>query len=517
MNSLRLFSTLSWLGFQAARGSSLSSASAGPSTISALPSLNGTASLLANSTLQTPLSSNDSSYAVNLGGPVTVVRTIELIPQPVHSSPSVPASKSLEYAEDSMSDILPLAINTQRPTLPAVFSPAKLASSFGASASSVSQLQIPRLSGQAVEHPKLQPIVVGGITYYPVHAHHTHSDAVFWQAKPQPSQTRSGAAQWHDDYAKHDSNPYQGNQNEAGSESRAGQAGLPPVVVGGLTYGPIAKGFESGGQTSAPTLSLSLSTEIAQLAALPLVGIKSTLDRTQGGSMAANLQNDPSPGNSGPVQTQSPSLTSPIVISGLVLGSQTLTALSEGSDFIINSSNRRPDSLGITVNSISTSSSDLAFTTPTPSLAVTNMSGALAPTYPFAISGQSIVPASPLTFIIAGETFTAYPSGLAIDGTEVFEGSTGITVSGTTISLGSSDMIIGTRTIPIASISGLGSALSSGLSTGVSTETSGSTSTNQSGKSSHQSAAGQLKALRSAAVVWPALLIALTVSWYVGM
>ncbi len=124
------------------------------------------------------------------------------------------------------------------------------------------------------------------------------------------------------------------------------------------------------------------------------------------------------------------------------------------------------------------------------------------------ITVQSIIPASPPIFTIASETFTAYPRGLAISGTEVFQGSTAITLSGTVISLGSSEVVIGTSTIPFASVTGLGAAISSGLGAGgsVSGGGFGPTATSTGAKESHVSAAGQLE-VRGNMMVWFGIMV----------
>ncbi len=144
----------------------------------------------------------------------------------------------------------------------------------------------------------------------------------------------------------------------------------------------------------------------------------------------------------------------------------------------------------------------------------TTTSGALAPTSSFGmITVQSIIPASPPVFTIAGETFTAYPSGLAISGTEVFQGSTAITLFGTAISLGSSEVVIGTSTIPFASVTGLGAAISSGLGAGgiVSGGGFGPTATSTGAKESQVSAAGQLEVKGSVAMVWCGIMVLMIV------
>ena len=122
-----------------------------------------------------------------------------------------------------------------------------------------------------------------------------------------------------------------------------------------------------------------------------------------------------------------------------------------------------------------------------------------------AVSRQLIIPASPSVFVIASQTFTAYPSGLAIADTEVFQGSTAITVSGTTISLGRSDIVIGTSTVPFASITGLGAALSSGLVPIVSSAPgagSGPIAKATSAKESHQSSGGESGRKVGMVMVW---------------
>ncbi|CAD6584029.1 MAG: hypothetical protein ASARMPRED_001582 [Alectoria sarmentosa] len=493
----------SLLGLQAVQASPLASTSStsssplsavsGASTISVAPSLSWTANLSTNATLRSSLFINGSANTANISRPVTVVKTIDLIPQPRPSSPSAGASESFGPIKNLIPNAPLSASKSQQAKLPTISAPAKLEGSSGINPSSRSQLQMPQSFNQASKRPGLQPIVVGGITYAPAHAAHTYSNGIPWEEKSRPSQTQPGAVEWHEYFAKHESNFDQGNRDGGGSESPADQAGLPPVIVGGLTYTPLRKGFESGWRTSAPEMVAGLSSESEQLATSPLVEVWSTMSQVQGGSIAASPQYAPTPDALGLVQTQSPSLTSP----------STASFISNGALL--------PGSPPIMVNSASyslnpaTSPSDSAMTTTT---------GVFEPTSSFAISGQSVIPASPFTFTVAGDTFTAYPSGLAIDGTEVFEGSTAITVSGTPISLGSSDIVIGTRTIPIASITGLGPALSSGLSTTASAiasgDSSGPTLSSQSRKSSRQSVAGHLKVLGNTVIAW-LVLIALVI------
>ena len=486
---------LSLLYLQAAQASPLASTSStspsplsavsGASTVSVAPSLSWTANLSTYATLQDSLFINGSANTANISRAVTVVKIIDLIPQPVPSDPSAGASEPLGPTENLIPNAPISASNSQQAKLPTTSAPVKLASSSGPNASSKSQLQVPQPFNQAIKRPKLQPIVVGGITYAPVHAVHTYSNGIPWGEKSQPSQTQSRAVEWHEYFAKHESNFDQGNRDEGGSESQAHQAGLPPVVVGGLTYTPVGEGVESGWRTSAPEIVAGLSIRSEQLATSPLVEVGATMSQVQGGSMAARPQYAPTPGVLGAVQTRSPSLNSPTTASAI-----STNPLLQGSP-------------QITVNSTSYSLNPM--TSPSNS-AMTTTTDAFEPTSSFAISGQSVIPASPPTFTIAGETFTAYPSGLAIDGTEVFEGSTAITVSGTPISLGSSEIVIGTRAIPIASNTGLGPALSSGLSAATSAtasgDSSGPTSMSQSGKSSHQSTAGQLKVSENTVIAW---------------
>lgn len=60
-----------------------------------------------------------------------------------------------------------------------------------------------------------------------------------------------------------------------------------------------------------------------------------------------------------------------------------------------------------------------------------------------------IAPNSPSSvFLVAGQSFTANPTGFFIDGTDLLPNGPAVTVSGTLVSLGASGTIIGTRTVP---------------------------------------------------------------------
>lgn len=430
MKLLWLLPSLSLLALTAVRASPLTSASsqafnpsstvAGAWTISAAPSLNWTANTSAVSTSQRSLVNNSSTKATNDTGPVTVLKTIELIPQPVPSNSTVGASRFLEHAKNQKSNVRPSAIDAQQPTSPTLPLPAKPISSSEPRNTSNSQVPVPQPIDESVKRPKLQPIIVGGITYAPVHAHHTHGGAVPWRESLRASQT------WEQNGLDHGNlKPWQG------------QVDLPPVIVGGLTYTPKGKEFHVAWQTPAP-VSIAASISETPSANLTVENPTSILT-TSGASTTQGMSNPPT------------------VNETLVPFDSTTTSV-DGT-----------------------------------------------------ISGQAVVPASPSTFIIAGETFTAYPSGLAIDGTEVFQGSTAITLSGTAISLGSSDLVIGTNTIPFASVTGLEAALSSGLTAVVSAsgDGSGPTATSTSAKNTHQSAAGRSTAeiTGSPAMVWLTIIV----------
>lgn len=92
--------------------------------------------------------------------------------------------------------------------------------------------------------------------------------------------------------------------------------------------------------------------------------------------------------------------------------------------------------------------------------------------------------AIPSVFTADGNTFTAYGKGLAIDGTQVLQGSSAVFVSGTPISLGTTGLVIGTSTVPLASVTGLGPALSGGLGSPTPTASAGSGANGSSGAAS---------------------------------
>lgn len=74
-----------------------------------------------------------------------------------------------------------------------------------------------------------------------------------------------------------------------------------------------------------------------------------------------------------------------------------------------------------------------------------------------------IAPNSPSSvFLIAGQSFTAKPTGFFIDGTDLLPNGPAVTVSGTLVSLGASGTIIGTRTVPSPSNSPSFSVFSAG-------------------------------------------------------
>ena len=327
----------------------------------------------------------------------------------------------------------------------------------------------------------LQPIIVGGITYAPENTadHASRSDGLelvafsLWQ----------------------------------------GEAGLPPVVVGGLTYAQVAKGLQSGIQPTVPMNIAISAIETGKLAAIPLMnGSESRLAQ----SISMPTQYSAGSGASSPILSEFESLTPPSSTSSFTLAVASKTFVPLGTTIIsvhgINLSISGPaimdngSIISLASGGLIFGSSTYPFATPSPTTAVTTSTATFAPTPSFAtISSQLIVPVSPSAFIIASQTFTAYPSGLAIAGTEVFQGSTAIIVSGTTISLGCSDIVIGTITVSFASITGLGAALSSEL---VPTVTSApgagseSTATIMSAEESHRSAGGAARRKMKMVMVW---------------
>ncbi|KAL9073099.1 MAG: hypothetical protein Q9161_003153 [Pseudevernia consocians] len=445
MKSLLLLQYISLLGLQAARGSPLTSASSaiwnplsaisGASTISLVPSLNWTANISANSTLQNALPITGSTKAINIGGPVTVIRTIELIPQPVSSGPSAGAAGFFETPESLSSNVPTSAIDTQQATLPTTSPPARSRSYSEQSVASSPQVQISQPVDESIKRPMLQPIIVGGITYAPVHAHHTHSNAFPWQEPPRASQTKSEAVEWHEYYAKHDSE-LDGLDHKT-LESGHGQMGLAPVVVGGLTYRPVGKEIKSGWQTSA-TLNVAGSVEsTAKPAANLLVGTMSS--PAQSGSMAANSPYSAGVSASSPVSIQSPSPTSPPATSVLVLGSQTLTALPGSSGFILGNSTLLPGSPAITVNSTA------YYLNPSATLTVGNTTFVLATSG----AGTSEGPSGPLT--AANETFIPLDStAISIDRTTLSISGPAVTKNSTLLSLATDGLIIGSSTFAFA-------------------------------------------------------------------
>lgn len=71
------------------------------------------------------------------------------------------------------------------------------------------------------------------------------------------------------------------------------------------------------------------------------------------------------------------------------------------------------------------------------------------------VVGTRTVPVGPNSpssvFLVAGQSFTANPTGFFIGGTDLLPNGPAVTVSSTLVSLGASGMIIGTRTVPVPS------------------------------------------------------------------
>ena len=454
MICLWLIQSIALLHCQSSQGSPLditalnasrsSNTTSDSSTTLATPALNLTSSI--------PVIANTSQKGAATSGPVTLVKTIELIPQPVSGYSSARSSGFNDRSSGA---------SAWQTKLATISSSAEPRATSEPRISLSGQVPVPHAAVQLDKSSMLQPIIVGGITYAPEHA------------------------------ADHASRSY--GLDHAAFSLWQGEAGLPPVVVGGLTYTQAAKGLPSGMQPTAPMNIATPATETGKLAAISLVkGSESHLAH----SISMPTQYLAGSGASRPLLSQFESLTPPSSTLGFALAVVSNTFVPIGSTAVsVNGANLA--SCGLVSGSSAYSSA-----TPSPTAVVTTSNRTIAPT---SMSSQLILPASPSTFTIASQTFTAYPSGLAIAGTEVFQGSTAITVSGTTISLGRSDIVIGTSIVPFASITGLGAALSSGLVptfTDASGVGSGSSVTNPSTIESHRSAGGKCGRKVEMVMVW---------------
>ncbi|KAM0803801.1 hypothetical protein BDR22DRAFT_697890 [Usnea florida] len=422
-----------------------------PSTISA------TSALSLNTSI--PVVSNITQKGTTTSGLVTIVKTIELIPQPASGDSS---TRSRGFSDQSSGA-------GARQTKLATISPSAKLSATSSRISLSGQVPAPYAADQLDKSSMLQPIVVGGITYAPEYLadHASSSDGLdhvafsLWQ----------------------------------------GEGGLPPVVVGGLTYTQVAKGFQSG---MLPTGPVNVVTAVTETGKVAVISMMKGSESRPAHSISMPTQYSAVSKASSPMLSRFESLTLPSSTSSLALPVASKAFVPLGSTVVsVNGTNLSSSGpatmddrsiISLASGGLVIGSSTFPPTTPSPTTAITTNNTTIAPTSVFAtMSSQFIIPASPSTFIIASQTFTAYPSGLAIAGTEVFQGSTAITVSGTAISLGRSDIVIGTSTVPFASITGLGAALSSGLVPTVTNAPgvgSGTTATATSATESHRSAGG---------------------------
>ena len=473
---------------QPARGSPLPSI---PSTalnlssnISVAQDLGGITLKSTDAESQNFLPVNNFTNTFNTSGPVTVFKTIQLIPRPVPShripqaniflhhannlvppirasateipqtiTPSLsPLAKSRSFAIPSVSS------SSLRVMAPQPFSTTSVSISLQVAARQSSTTSVPtslqvtafqtlpassvssslgetalQSTDQLVKAPELQPIVVGGLTYTPVYVHDGPSSVSLGQGGLQASQTSLGVDK------VHGSNSYDLDRENLPSEQA--RASLPPVVVGGLTYGFEDKALESEPQTPAPMVVASSTSKTGKAV---VVGVGTTSSSPRANSIAAE-----------------PPL-----------------AVSSEPSVVIRTQSSNAISLSLAPASLLINVSTFTFHAPPPTTASTITSTYASLTLPPSVAktGFSLAPASPQIITLANQTFTAYPLGLSIAGTEVFQGSSAITISGTAISLGSSEVVVGASTIAVASVPGLGAALSAGSGTEVTQSASGMTS-----------------------------------------
>ena len=253
----------------------------------------------------------------------------------------------------------------------------------------------------AQDQPQAQPVVVGGKTYAPI-------------SPNDQAQTSQGEA----------NTPNQGDSESASSHEQsnnAGQADSKPIIIGGMTYTPVA-----ANPTTLPQNAAVFSFDGTAL--------------TQGGAAVTISGTRISLGPSGVVVGTSslPFSTLNPTTSLLVIGSETLTALpgtEEG--FEIGHSTLLPGSPAISIDG---------------TIYSINKAGSLivgTSTIALATAGSGNMSNSALT--AGGETFTPLGNtAVVVDGSTLSIGGPAITEDGTRLSLASNGLLVGSSTYAYA-------------------------------------------------------------------
>ena len=320
--------------------SNLSTTTSNASTVSAIPALDLTTSL--------PVSPNVSQEGTATSGRVTVVKTIELIPQPVSGDSG---ARSNGFSERSPGASV-------RQTKLATISPSAKLSAISSGLSLSGQVSAPHATGQLDKSSMLQPIIVGGITYASNNAadHASRSNGLDHVAM----------SLWH------------------------GEAGLPPVIAGGLTYTQVAKDLHSGLLPAGPMNVEKAVTETGKLAAISLIkGSESHLAHP----ISMPTQYLAAPGALSAVLSQSESLTLPtssfaaissqLIIpaspSVFIIASQTFTAYPSGLAIAGNEVFQGSTAITVSSTTISLGRSDIVVGTSTvPFASITGLGAALS-------------------------------------------------------------------------------------------------------------------------------------------
>lgn len=386
-----------------------------------------TFSSLANATVVST-TSQPGNYNVDIGkGPVTILSTIEVIPEPLTSSTQPNGSgfvfEDSQAASAQAPDVLIPAVGliTGASLTSSTTSPSPLVTTYSSAVlRRTSQVTSPSMAGEVISQAQtisaqllLPPVIVGGITYAPVAPAPGTESAI--------SDNSGGAS-----------------AAEMPPNASTESAALQPIVVGGLTYTRVGEGR----MPYQPTISVHTP---AAGPDAPGMQIQSAIPHSQS-QTSTGISFGGVPATDGGEAVTSSEAKAFLGQSMFVVGIKTtLVSYTKSSNATGSHQHTASPTNSLVVNASSTltgfSSSKMTGTTGV---------------------GLGSITAPPV-FTIAGEIFTAYPKGLAIDGTEVFQGSSAITISGTAISLGHSDLVIGSSTIDIASFTGLGLALSSGL------------------------------------------------------
>lgn len=272
-------------------------------------------------------------------------------------------------------------------------------------------------SNATPDQAQAQPVVVGGKTYAPVSP---TSGATTPQADANPSvpgESEPATSNQQSDSTANNDNTELGHLNPISE-----QADSKPVVIGDMTYTPVATG--AAGPSPAPT---SQNAPVYLFSGIAL---------TQGGSAITVSNTRISLGASGVlVGTSSIPFSAVTPVSSLLqIGSQILTAL-PGSEkgFEIDHTILSPGSSAISVGGVKYSVNEAGHL-------IAGTSTVAMATVGSGNSGSSMLTADGMSFVPLGST------GVVVDGSTLSVGGSAITEDGTRLSLASSGIVIGSST-----------------------------------------------------------------------